>query len=528
MRARQLFRLTASARGFVFMGICVAVVFELRETDDSARQGLLGLVGLAVIWSLAQLAAWKPRWGAPYSPVVVAVLVGSVLGLTLEGPGSLAAALTVPPFAAALHSGLSGLVRAVAAQTVAVVVLGRLTSTLDADAAVDIIMWTVAAIGLGLIADFVRSTLGRVPDELAPYLDAQNLLRDLIALSSGLSSGLDVNTLGGEILSAVRDEVPTSALALYVPSGDSLVPVITTVQPDQSLGTTEHQMASEAWLRSEVVVSERFFAFRIGERAMVGGLLSDHIDPEGMDLPGTIGGLRASLQSRAVQLDTALLFAKFRDSATADERHRLAREMHDGVAQEIASLGYLVDALAARPADDKQAAQLELLRTRITGIVAEVRRSVLTLRTSIGENESLGAAISSVARHLNERSGVPIQVTLDEHTGRLRQEVEAELFRIAQEAMNNAIKHAQATVIDVHCRVHSPSATVTVSDDGRGLQEARDDSHGLQIMHERARLVGARLSIEENSRGGVTVRVEIADASRTSSATAGSPERVGT
>ena len=525
MRARQLFRLTASARGFVFVGICVGVVFEVQKDEGAARLGLLGLLGLAVVWALAQLAAWRPRWGAPFTPVVEALLVGAVLGLTLgvspDRPSSLLAALAVPPFAAALHGGLTGVVRALGAQSVVLVVLARVTDTLRADAAVDIVTWTVVGIGLGLIADFVRSTLGQVPDELAPYLDAQNLLRELIALSSGLSSGLDVNTLGGEILSAVRDEVPTSALALYVPGGDSLVPVITkSVQPDQSLGTAEHQLASEAWLRSDVVVADRFFAFRIGERAMVSGLLSDHIDPESMDLPGTIGGLRATLQARAVQLDTALLFAKFRDSATADERQRLAREMHDGVAQEIASLGYLVDALAARPANEKQAEQLETLRTRITGIVAEVRRSVLTLRTSIGENESLGAAISSVARHLNERSGVPIQVTLDEHTGRLRQEVEAELFRIAQEAMNNAIKHAEATVIDVHCRVHAPGATLTVSDDGRGLQEARDDSHGLQIMRERARLVGAKLSIEENSRGGVTVHVEISDAGRKSSAAA--------
>ena len=391
-----------------------------------------------------------------------------------------------------------------------------------------LVTWTVAGIGLGLIADFVRSTLGRVPDELAPYLDAQNLLRELIALSSGLSSGLDVNTLGGEILSKVRDSVPASALALYVPGGDSLVPVITrSFHPDEGLGSAEHEMASEAWLRSDVVVADRFFAFRIGERAMVSGMLSDRVDLEALDLPGAVGMLRADLQVRAVQLDTALLFAKFRDSATADERQRLAREMHDGVAQDIASLGYVVDALAARPADEKQAAQLEQLRSRISKIVAEVRRSVLTLRTSIGENESLGAAISSVARHLNERSGIPIQVTLDERTGRLRPEVEAELFRIAQEAMNNAIKHAHATVIDVHCRVHAPGATLTISDDGRGLQPGRTDSYGLNIMRERAHLVGAALTIGGNDRGGVTVNVEIADTGRKASPPAGSPAKIG-
>ena len=139
------------------------------------------------------------------------------------------------------------------------------------------------------------------------------------------------------------------------------------------------------------------------------------------------------------------MFSEFRDYATSGERRRLAREMHDGVAQDIASLGYLVDALAARPSSPEQQATLAMLRDRITHVVAEVRQSVLSLRTSIGESESLGAAIGSIARGLSETSGIAIQVTVDEHTGRLRPEVEAELFRITQEAMNNAIKHSQAT-----------------------------------------------------------------------------------
>src|SRR5690606_30949512 len=110
------------------------------------------------------------------------------------------------------------------------------------------------------------------------------------------------------------------------------------------------------------------------------------------------------------------------------------------------------------------------------------RRSVMTLRTQAGSSESLGAAIATLARHLSDVSGIPIQVTADERTSRLRHEVEAELLRIAQEAMNNAVKHSQATHIDVQCTVDAPQATIMVSDDGRGLQARRSDSHGLSIM----------------------------------------------
>ena len=99
-----------------------------------------------------------------------------------------------------------------------------------------------------------------------------------------------------------------------------------------------------------------------------------------------------------------------------------------------------------------------MLRERISAVVAEIRRSVVTLRTSVGQSESLGTAIGSLARNLSEVSGVPIHVTLDEQTQRLRPEVEGELFRIAQEAMNNAVRHAQAPAIKVQCGVHAPEA----------------------------------------------------------------------
>ena len=265
---------------------------------------------------------------------------------------------------------------------------------------------------------------------------------------------------------------------------------------------------NEAWARAEPILHDHSFAFPLGH-VMVAGTLSPSADLDVTEVERTILRLPDLLRDKSIQLDTAMLFSDFRDSASADVRKRLAREMHDGVAQDIASLGYLVDALAARPADEKQAKAFAMLRERITRIVAEVRQSVLTLRTSIGESETLGVAIGAVARHLSESSRIPIQVTLDEHSTRLRPEVEAELFRITQEAMNNAIKHAQCSSIEVNCQVHAPSALITVADDGRGLQAGRSDSHGLKIMRERARLVGAELSIDDKPDGGLLVAVRI-------------------
>ena len=134
-----------------------------------------------------------------------------------------------------------------------------------------------------------------------------------------------------------------------------------------------------------------------------------------------------------------------------------------------------------------------MLRERLTMVVGEVRRSVQTLRTEIGESDSLGTAIGSLARHLSASSGIPIHVTLDEQTTRLRPEVESELLRIAQEAMTNAVRHSGATAINVQCSVAPPTRRdrrqpTTAAGSARG----RDDSHGLEIMRERAALIGRR------------------------------------
>ena len=184
--------------------------------------------------------------------------------------------------------------------------------------------------------------------------------------------------------------------------------------------------------------------------------------------------------------------------------------MHDGVAQEMASLGYFVDTLIDQESEGStRARQLTMLRERLTMVVGEVRRSVQTLRTEIGESDSLGTAIGSLARHLSASSGIPIHVTLDEQTTRLRPEIESELLRIAQEAMTNAVRHSGATSISVHCSVAPPCAEIVVADNGRGLGARRHDSHGLEIMRERAALVAGDLTVSDNVPHGTVVSVRL-------------------
>lgn len=511
---RQHIRLSGAARGFVLVALFVPVLWS-RDTA-----ALLALLVIGAIWVLSTVADTRPSFATALAATAEAAAVGAVCGFILHDSLAVLGALAVAPFTAGVYRGLQGVILVLSAQLAAVVLVALLVDGgLDAAQGFGAFSWSMTGLGLGLVGTFLRTALQERADPLAPYHYAQTLIRQLIDLSGGLDSGLDPVSLGGAILSAVRDDLPTTTLVVHVPRGDTLSPLVTKTMGSPTELAQCEDIAIEAWaVGAPVLADGRVFAFPLtteaGVAAVVAGVLSERIDPGRLGVEDRIRKLVIRLRTSAVHLDTALLFAAFRDAATAEERRRLAREMHDGVAQDIASLGYLVDALGAGASSPQQAERIEVLRDRITAVVSEIRRSVVNLRTSVGASESLGTAIGSIARNLSEVSGVPIHVTLDERTARLRPEIEAELFRIAQEAMNNAVRHAQASTIDVHCQVHAPEALITVTDNGRGLQAPRAGSHGLKIMQERALLISAELDIGTSSTGGLCVSVHL-PASRT-------------
>ncbi len=221
-----------------------------------------------------------------------------------------------------------------------------------------------------------------------------------------------------------------------------------------------------------------------------------------------IGQLMAAIDEHSLRLDTALTFDEVRTIAAAEERQRLAREIHDGVAQEVASLGYLVDDLVASATDETQRNKLRELRIELTKVVSDLRLSIFDLRSGVDATAGLGAALSDYVRRVGSRSEMTVHLTLDEAPDRLRRDVESELLRIAQEAITNARKHSGAENLWVNCRVHPPSVWLEIRDDGDGLGTGRDDSYGIHIMRERAERISANLQIDgDPSRCGRGTRV---------------------
>ena len=199
------------------------------------------------------------------------------------------------------------------------------------------------------------------------------------------------------------------------------------------------------------------------------------------------------LEELGLRLETALLFGEVRSLATAEERRRLAREIHDGIAQELASLGYVVDDLPREPRyiPDLET-DLKALRSELTRVVTELRLSIFDLRSEVQTDRRARhrAAPTTSARSARART-LTVHLVLDESPVRLPIDAETELLRIAQEAVTNARKHAKAQNLWVTCRIEPPSAYLR----DRGRRRRPRPAPGGQLRardHARARRTDRR------------------------------------
>lgn len=211
----------------------------------------------------------------------------------------------------------------------------------------------------------------------------------------------------------------------------------------------------------------------------------------------------------ALRIAIGLLLADVRRAATAEERRRLAREIHDGVAQDLASVGYSLDALVTDLAGNPNGHLAEQIRAQVRGIVSELRLSIVDLRADIQPGVGLGTTLTDYVQQAGSLSGLTVHLVIDEGGQRLPVAQETELLRIAQEAVTNVRRHAAADNLWVTYRVEPPGAYLSVADDGQGMDSPRNDSFGLDIMQERAQRIGARMSWHPRHGGGTVLEVVV-------------------
>jgi signal transduction histidine kinase len=194
------------------------------------------------------------------------------------------------------------------------------------------------------------------------------------------------------------------------------------------------------------------------------------------------------------------------------ERRRLAGDIHDGISQRLVTLSYHLDALGHALNDDPAEAveQLRLSRGLVDLTLEEARSAIGGLRPPVLDDLGLAGGLASLAR-----SQPDVDVLFDLVDQRLPEHIEIALYRIAQECLQNILKHAGAAEVRLGFRVHQGCARLTVADDGVGFESGADESgsvlsgYGMRSMTERAELVGGTLRVVSRPGSGTSVTATV-------------------
>ncbi len=212
----------------------------------------------------------------------------------------------------------------------------------------------------------------------------------------------------------------------------------------------------------------------------------------------------------ALAVENTRLRAEAEEAAITAERTRLARELHDSVTQALFSASLISETLPRvwerYPQEGRRA--LDELHRLTHGALAEMRTLLLELRPAALQGQPLDTLIAQLADALPARTRMLVFTTT---SGDLTtpEDIKLAVYRIAQEALNNVVKHAHASQVRISLRGEPDHVTLSVDDDGRGFDPSGGKPHqlGLGIMHERARAVGAQLSVESQLGQGTKITV---------------------
>jgi len=368
-----------------------------------------------------------------------------------------------------------------------------------------------------------RELEGRVAQRTTELRERNEELVALNTLAGSLTRSLDPQTILSDALDTLRAFIPLRAGCGYLLEGGRL----TALAPWQESARTNRstalaEIAASAVRSQELEVGEARSGTLLGlplatsEGAL--GALAGLARP-GWHMAGrTRTLLRAVADQVALALRTAALSAEGRERAVLEERTRLAREIHDTLAQQLTAIVLQLEAAEAFVPRDRGRARSAVVEAReqARSALQEARRSVWNLRPTSLDATGLVGAITLEARRWEQRTGVATRVRGADLPVDLAVEPQAEvaLFRIVQEALNNVAKHSQAAAVEVRVEQRDHSLVLAIADDGAGFLvtdggDERRDTFGLVGMEERARLIGGTLDVESSPGSGTTVTITV-------------------
>jgi signal transduction histidine kinase/ligand-binding sensor domain-containing protein len=269
-----------------------------------------------------------------------------------------------------------------------------------------------------------------------------------------------------------------------------------------------------AWFQAFIVFGLVSLAFA-GYRFRVKNILSKADEMERLvhERTSDLSRINEQLMQEIAEREKAekRLAQRIASEAILTERNRLAKDLHDAVTQTIFSASILSEtlphSLEANPEKGKQ--QIEELQLLTRGALAELRSLLIELRPEGLVKTDLKDLLAQLCKGITGRSGIPVELDCEIRV-EIPSEVKITLYRIAQEALNNASRHADPSHIQIHCSSDQDVIRMSIRDDGKGFdyEEKLESRMGLGIMQERAADIGASLEVISKPGSGTSITIE--------------------
>ena len=388
---------------------------------------------------------------------------------------------------------------------------------------IDTLQWATELLLVGVIAGYARRLFGEAEEQTVLARQANDLLAQLHDIAQTLPSSLDLDETAGDAVRELRALTGADGAAVLLrddAGGGWIVAALEGVRIGPAVDAHLPRGATRAVSESRPTYAtaggflsphavEALYLPLVARSRLV-GLVALEAAKKGTIDPARFGEAEAIAHRAALAIDNARWFTLLRRIGADEERTRIARDLHDRVGQSLAFVGFELDRIG-RQATGPVEAELSQLREDVRKVVTEVRDTLYDLRTDVTEEQGIGATLSSYLDRIRDRTGMTIDLDVGEET-RLPLRQEREIWRIAQEAVTNAARHAGARSLAVRWYCGAARALLEIRDDGRGMpagEAFRPDAYGVRGMRERAAAIGARLTIGPADEGGTLVRCEV-------------------
>ncbi len=549
-----LLRRRADARAVAFDDL--SIVPRLVFLATGVRWATVGLGAGITLWrdvrepanivcalTLAAFALWQtiqpPSLEEPDRSL--STIIGIELGLSFLAAtltGGLESPYVLAPMVPLLLAGFawaSNRIIGLAYSGLAVVGILGIVKRASPEASRSAVLLGVVLLLCSVLGAFTRRLIDETSARHAAALDqvtrmarANELLVDLHALAQTLPTSLDLAEVGESTRARLRELFAYTALTVLVRDehgGGWRVQLAEGVRLPATLGDSqlcEPMRHARDSLRPHAV----------GDLLVAGIAGSSPVARSGIYAPlrarGNVVGLIAVEQSEpnrygtddsellasfagplALSLDNALWFSRLRIFGAETERARIARDLHDRIAQSLAYVAFELERLAD---SERQAPGTELadLRDVVRSVVTELRDTLYELRAAVSTHDDLVVVATRYLDRYRRRCGLAVDFSHDVER-RPPVAVEQELWRIAQEALENSARHARAERVRIRYAVVGTRVALEVTDDGRGFtpQTISGDHYGIVGMRERADAIGARMDLESRPGRGTRIRVEL-------------------